>query len=207
MRAAGVIPLEPFKGSGVKWKCQCKKCKSIVFPAYNSVNSQKTNPCRNCAAFEMGARRRKKVEKQNIAIMKKAFLNPLVNFPGNSKPWPSKCMKCKKKVNPHLSSVKNGSRCIYCAGKKVDEPDVRAYFKKAGYIPIGPYPGAKKKWKAKHKLCGKIVYPEYSKVKLGKGCAVCSGNAKIYDFEARKLFLKNHLKPLEPFINSQEPWK
>ena len=207
MRAAGVIPLEPFKGSGVKWKCQCKKCKSIVFPAYNSVNSQKTNPCRKCAALEMGARRRKKVEKVNIAIMKKAFLLPLESFPGNSKPWLSKCMKCGKKVNPHLSSVKNGSGCIYCAGRKVDALDVRAYFKKAGYEPIGAYPGAKKKWKARHKPCGKIVYPEYSKVKLGRGCAVCSGNAKIYDSEARKLFLKNYLKPLEPFINSQEPWK
>jgi DNA-directed RNA polymerase subunit RPC12/RpoP len=207
MRAAGVIPLEPFKGSGVKWKCQCKKCKSIVYPAYNSVNSQKTNPCRKCAALEMGARRRKKVEKVNIAIMKKAFLFPLESFPGNSKPWLSKCMKCKKKVNPHLSSVKNGSACAYCAGVKVDEADVRAFYKKAGYLPIGNYPGAKKKWKAKHKPCGKVVFPEYSKVKQGRGCAVCSGNAKIYDTEAKKLFLKNHLKPLVPFVNSQEPWK
>jgi hypothetical protein len=207
MRAAGVIPLEPFKGSGVKWKCQCKKCKAIVYPAYNSVNSQKTNPCRNCAALEMGARRRKNAEKENIAIMKKAFLLPLESFPGNSKPWLSKCMKCKKKVYPHLSSVKNGSGCIYCAGRKVDENDVRAYFKKSGYIPIGPYPGAKKKWKAKHKPCGKVVYPEYSKVKQGRGCAVCSGNAKVFEPEAKKLFIKNHLKPLEPFQNSQTRWE
>ena len=207
MRAAGEIPLEPFKGSGVKWKCQCKKCKSIVYPAYNSVNSQKTNPCRKCAALEMGARRRKNAEKENIVIMKKAFLLPLESFPGNSKPWLSKCMKCKKKVKPHFSSVKNGSACAYCAGVKVDEADVRSYFKKAGYIPIGPFPGAKKKWKAKHKPCGKVVFPEYSKVKQGRGCAVCSGNAKIYDTEAKKLFLKNHLKPLVPFVNSQEPWK
>lgn len=207
MRAAGVIPLEPFKTAATKWKCKCKKCKTIVYPAYNSVNSQKTNPCRNCAALEMGARRRKKVEKKNIAIMKKAFLLPLESFPGNSKPWSAKCLKCKKKVNPHLSSVKNGSACAYCAGVKVDEADVRTYFKKSGYVPIGPYPGAKKKWKAKHKPCGKIVYPEYSKVKLGRGCAVCSGNAKVYEPEAKKLFIRNNLKPLEPFKNSQTPWK
>jgi hypothetical protein len=207
MRDAGVIPLEPFKTSATKWKCKCKKCKSIVYPAYNSVNSQETNPCRNCAALEMGARRRAKSEKANIAILKKAHFVPLEEFPGNSKPWKVKCLKCKKESSPHLSSVKNGSSCAYCAGVKVDEADVRSYFKKAGYLPIGPYPGAKKKWKARHKPCGKIVYPEYSKVKQGRGCAVCSGNAKIYDTEARKLFLKNHLKPLEPFVNSQEPWK
>jgi hypothetical protein len=207
MRAAGVIPLEPFKGSGVKWKCQCKKCKSIVYPAYNSVNSQKTNPCRKCAAFEMGARRRAKVEKQNVSIMKLAKLSPLLPYPGSHIPWKSKCLKCKKIVFPNFVSVKQGSGCIYCAGKKVDELDVRAYFKKAGYIPIGNYPGAKKKWKAKHKPCGKIVYPEYSKVKQGRGCAVCSGNAKVFEPEAKKLFLKNSLKPLVPFINSQEPWR
>jgi hypothetical protein len=207
MRAAGVIPLEPFKTAATKWKCKCKKCKKIVYPAYNTVNSRNTNPCRNCAALEMGARRRAKSEKANIAILKKAHFVPLEEFPGNSKPWKVQCLKCKKESSPHLSSVKNGSSCAYCAGVKVDEADVRSYFKKAGYLPIGPYPGANKKWKAKHKPCGKIVYPEYSKVKQGRGCAVCSGNAKIYDTEARKLFLKNHLKPLEPFVNSQEPWK
>ena len=96
MRDAGVIPLEPFKTSATKWKCKCKKCKSIVYPAYNSVNSQKTNPCRNCAALEMGARRRAKSEKANIAILKKAHFVPLEEFPGNSKPWKVQCLNTVK---------------------------------------------------------------------------------------------------------------
>lgn len=207
MKAAGVIPLEPYKTSVTKWKCQCKKCKAIVYPTFNSVKNADTNPCQKCAALEMGARRRRIVEKINIAIMNKAFLQPLVDFPGNAKPWKSKCTKCKKIVNPHFSSVKYGSGCAYCARVKVDEIDVREFLKKAGYFPIGPYPGATKKWKAKHKPCGKIVYPEYSKVKRGRGCAVCTGNAKVNSPDATKLFMKNNLKPIEPFKNSQAPWK
>jgi hypothetical protein len=207
MRVAGARPLVPYKKSATKWKCKCLKCETIIFPTYNSVNSGRRNPCKHCAAIELGERKRKKVEKQNIQIMKKSFLLPQVSFSGNSKPWPSKCMKCGKKVNPHLSSVKNGSGCIYCAGTKVDELDVKAYFKKAGFVPIGAYPGAKERWKSLHKPCGKIVYPAYSKVKKGKGCAVCSGNAKVYESEAKKLFIRNKLKPLEPFENSQAPWR
>jgi len=207
MRSAGAIPLEPFKSTAAKWKCKCKKCKSVVYPRYNTVNSLKTNPCRKCAALEMGARKRAKVEKKNISIMKLAKLSPLVPYPGNNIPWKSKCLRCKKIVSPHFISVKGGSGCIYCAGRKVDEIDVRAYFKRAGYVPIGAYPGIRNRWKSRHKPCGKIVYPEYNKVKRGRGCPVCAGNAKIFEPEARRLFLTNDLKPLESFKNSQTPWK
>ena len=207
MRDAGAIPLEPYTSSQAKWKCRCSKCKKIIYPTFAPVKNRGIRPCQKCAALEMGARRRAKSEKANIEILKKAHLVPLEKFPGNSKPWKVKCLNCKKISNPRLSSVKNGSSCAYCAGVKVDEADVRSYFKKAGYTPIGPYPGAKKKWKAKHKPCGKIVYPEYSKVKQGRGCAVCSGNAKVFEPEAKKLFIKNNLKPLEPFQNSQTRWE
>ena len=206
MRVAGVVPLEPFKTTATKWKCKCKKCKTIVYPAYNSVNSLKTNPCRKCAALEMGARRRAKSAKANIAILKKAHFIPLEEFPGNSKPWRVQCLKCKKESNPHLSSVKNGSGCIYCAGRKVDESDVRKVYLKAGFVPITKFRGPTK-WKSKHKPCGKICTPDYTKVKLGRGCAYCSGNLKVTAEQAKKLFLNNSLKPLVPFRNSQIPWK
>jgi hypothetical protein len=97
----------------------------------------------------MGARRRAKAEASNIAILKKANLVPLEQFPGNSKPWLVRCTKCKKESRPHLSSIKNGSACGYCAGVRVDENDVRSIYKAAGFEPIGEYPGTTKKvWKA-----------------------------------------------------------
>jgi hypothetical protein len=208
MRNAGAIPLEPYVSSQTKWKCRCKKCKAIIYPSLAPIKNRGIGPCQKCAAKEMGERRRAKSEKANIAILKKANFVPLEAFPGNSKPWKVRCTKCKKESNPHLSSVKNGSACGYCAGTRIDESDVRAIFKKAGFEPIGKYPGnTKTKWKSSHKPCGQTVSPEFTKVKLGLGCSYCAGNTKISEGAARKLFLKHDLEPLAPFINSQLPWK
>lgn len=208
MRDAGAIPLEPYKGSQVKWKCKCKKCKEIIYPSFATVKNLGTSPCRKCAALEMGARRRAKSEAASVAILRRANFIPLEEYPGNSKPWRVRCTKCKKESKPHLSTVKNGSGCGYCAGIRIDESDVRAIFKKAGFEPIGKYPGnTKTKWKSLHKPCGQIVSPEFSKVKQGLGCSHCAGNTKISESAARKLFLKHDLEPIEPFVNSQLPWK
>ena len=89
MRDAGAIPLEPYKGSQVKWKCKCKKCKEIIYPSLATVKNMGTSPCRKCAASEMGARRRAKSEAASVAILKRANFIPLEEYPGNSKPWHS----------------------------------------------------------------------------------------------------------------------
>jgi len=208
MRAAGAIPLEPYTGSQAKWKCRCKKCKQIIYPSLAPIKNRGISPCQKCAAREMGARRRAKVEVANIAILKKSHLVPLEEYPGSHKPWRVRCTKCKKESRPHFISIQKGSACRYCAGKRIDESDARIIFEKAGFEPIGKYPGnTKTKWKSIHKPCGKKVSPEFAKVKLGLGCSYCAGNTKITEREARRLFLKNDLEPLEPFINSQLPWK
>ena len=49
MRDAGAIPLEPYEGSQIKWKCKCKKCKEIIFPSLATVKNLGTSPCRKCA--------------------------------------------------------------------------------------------------------------------------------------------------------------
>ena len=58
-------------------------------------------------------------------IMIDAGAEPLVAFPGTSRPWLSKCLKCKKEISPTLGNVKNqGTRaCAYCAKKKVHTDD------------------------------------------------------------------------------------
>ncbi len=207
MRDAGAIPLEPFTRTDARWKCQCAECGKTIYPALNSVKSQGTHPCRFCAALQMGARRRQEAEKKHLALLRKAKLEPLEPFPGVNKPWKCKCIRCGKIVSPHLSSVKRGSSCGYCAGKRVDEADLREIFLKNGFEPIGSFPGWKRNWKSKHIQCGRVVAPDYGKVKMGRGCAYCAGNKRITPEEARELFLSNQLEPIEPFKNSQVPWK
>jgi hypothetical protein len=156
----------------------------------------------------MGARRRAKSEKTNTAILKRAHFVPLEDFPGNGKPWRVRCIKCKRECKPHLSSIKNGSSCGYCAGIKLDEADVRKIYKVAGYEPIGKYPGSTRiLWRAKHKKCGVTSSPTFASVKKGGGCRTCSGTLRVSPLAAEKLFFKNKLQPLEPYKDTQSPWK
>jgi hypothetical protein len=208
MNDAGAIPLEPYTGSQVKWKCKCKKCKEIIYPRLAPVKYRGIGPCQKCAATEMGARRRNQSELKNIAILKKANFVPLEPFPGNSKPWKVRCLKCEKVSRPHLSSVKNGSSCGFCAGIKVDEKDVRKIYREAGFEPIGKYPGKTKTlWKAKHRKCGVVSSPTFQAVKRGGGCRTCSKTLPVTKEIAANLFLKNNLQPLEPYVDTLKPWK
>lgn len=207
MRAAGAIPLEPYTSSQAKWKCRCKKCKQIIYPSLAPIKSRGISPCQKCAALEMGARRRAKAEAANVAILKKAHFVPLEEYPGSHKPWRVRCTKCKKESKPHLISIKNGSACGYCAGVKLDEKDVRRIYKTAGYEPIGKYPGSTKKlWKAKHEKCGVVSSPSFQAVKGGGGCRTCSNTLRVTARQARSLFLKNNLEPLEPYVDTVTPW-
>jgi hypothetical protein len=208
MRDAGAIPLEPYKNSQAKWKCKCKKCKQIIYPSLAPIKNRGIGPCQKCAAAEMGARRRANAEKKSIEFLKKANFLPLEPFPGNSKPWKVRCTKCKKISYPHLSSIKNGSACGYCAGIKLDERDVRKIYLTAGYEPIGKYPGkTKTPWKARHKKCGVVSSPSFQAVKRGGGCRTCSNTLPVSSLKAEKLFIKNNLKPIEPYVDTLSPWK
>lgn len=208
MKDAGAIPLEPYTGSQVKWKCRCKKCKEIIYPRLAPIKYRGIGPCQKCAAMEMGATKRSNSESKNIAILEKASFIPLEPFSGNSKPWKVRCTKCKKVSQPHLSSIKNGSSCGYCAGVKLDENDVRLCYQKAGFEPVGKYPGKTAAlWKARHKKCGVISSPSYQAVKRGGGCRNCSKTLPVTKHMAEILFLKNKLQPLEPYLDTLKPWK
>jgi len=208
MRDAGAIPLEPYTNSQTRWKCRCKKCKKIIYPSLAPIKSRGISPCQKCASLDMGARRRAKAESANVAILRKAHFVPLEEFPGSSKPWKVRCLKCKKESNPRLSTVRRGSACGYCAGIKIDELDVRKIYKNAGFEPIGKYPGNTKiLWKAKHKKCGVTSSPTFASIKKGGGCRTCSGTLRVTPSAAKKLFLINKLEPIEPYKDTQSPWK
>lgn len=208
IRRAGATPLEPFPGLQVKWKCKCNKCKQIIYPRLGPIKYRNVRACQSCVALEVGELRRAKSEKQNIRLLKKANFTPLEKFPGNSKPWKVRCLKCKKISRPHLSSIKNGSSCGYCAGIKIDESDVRKVYKKAGFDPIGTYPGnTKALWKARHKKCGVISSPTYQALRRGGGCRTCSNTLFVSEEKARKLFKLNYLLPLDPYVDTLTPWR
>jgi len=99
-------------------------------------------------------------------------------YPGQSKPWKSKCKNCKQIVSPHFSSIKAGRRCGVCSGAVVIPEIAIQVMRKAGLEPLAPYPGTKTAWKSKCLNCGRYVTAYYSDVAhRGAKCAFCQKKA------------------------------
>jgi hypothetical protein len=80
-----------------------------------------------------------------------------------------------------------------------------------GFSPIGPFPGAKGRWKAKHIDCGGTVFITLNSVrnprkKVGV-CANCATNAPTSEADALSIMKKAGLKPLVRFPGYDKPWK
>ena len=119
MKKARLRPLEPFKSSKSKWKCECLRCGRIVQPSYSKVNDGQ-NGCLHCG-YLLSAEKNRTPEKEAVAIMMSAQLKPLDPYVGDAKKWKCECLKCGNTVYPTLGNIKqkNGG-CLYCASKGLD---------------------------------------------------------------------------------------
>ena len=201
MVKAGLKPLEPFKSSHTKWKCECLECGKVVHPRFSTVNTG--GGCEYCAG--------NKVDSEDaVAIMLSAHAKPLEAYKNARAKWKSECLKCRRIIHPIYDSVRRGNgACKYCAkGQYVDPKDAEKLMIKAGLKPLEPYKGAGSKWKCIHKKCKKIVYPTYSSIRQGgSGCIHCAGVAKLSDEFTRAVMIKGNLMPLEPYVTSKAKWK
>lgn len=205
MKKAGLEPLAPYLGSNTKWKSRHIECGEIVFPTYSSI-VQGGGGCQKCGYIQSGLKGRVS-EDFAIQVMKKAGLTPLVSYSGAGKPWKSKCSVCKQIVSPTYNSIASGTGCGVCAGKIVTDELAVKVMKKAKLKPLVPYPGSKRNWKCECLRCGKIVYPKYGDVNQGDGgCKYCGGTF-IEPEDAVATMRFNNLEPLEPYKNTQTPWK
>lgn len=101
-------PLESYKTAKTPWKCKCLVCGHIVQPTWNRIK-QGRGHCAYCA------QRRVDIP-EALKFMKSIDLKPLVEFPGNNKPWLCECLKCHANVTPRWSDVRRGQGgCSNCA--------------------------------------------------------------------------------------------
>jgi hypothetical protein len=187
MLKAGLKPLEPYKGSGLRWKCLHLSCNQIVYPMYASIQ-QGQGGCIHCAGIA------KKSDSFARKAMLKAQLEPLEEYTNAKVRWKCKCLRCKKIVFPTYSAIQSGgSGCIYCAkGQFVDPEDAFKLMQRNGFEPLEPYSGTHKKWKSIHIKCGKIVYPQHSAIQQGNGgCRTCATSGYQYAKESY-LYLITH---------------
>jgi hypothetical protein len=201
MKLANLRPLEPFKNSASKWKCQCVNCGRTVSPRYNQIK-QGQSGCAYCSgnAVDMD---------EAVKLFLENDLDPLVEYPGSGVPWKSIHKICGREVSPTYSNVRQGhSGCKYCVGNIADENKARNLFISRGLLPFEPYKNALVSWKSIHQQCGNIVTPRYNTVQQGSsGCGFCAGNKPITETQALELFESKNLRPLEPFPGTNISWK
>ena len=96
---------------------------------------------------------------------------------------------------------------------RIDSQVAAEVMLKAGYEPLEPYTKSHDKWKCLHIVCGEIVYPSYHGIYQGQGgCFSCGRKAgadkkRLSEIETVQIMLSANLQPLEPYKDSNTPWK
>lgn len=152
--------------------------------------------------------------------MRQASAEPLGPYPGASRPWPCRCLRCGRQITPRLDNVRTGcGPCRYCSGQGVDVGEAVTAMRLAGLEPLVPYPGVVKPWRCRCLRCGSEVCPRYASVRKGHGCRHCGirassqarrmnrGEATLGRSAAIGMMMDRGLRPLEPFRGAGRLWR
>jgi recombinational DNA repair protein (RecF pathway) len=212
VRKMGHTPLEPYKSALAPWKMKCGGCGKTITPKYNSIQ-QGNWGCGFCGHARSASKKKELHSKEAFRMMRDAFCEPLVPYPGNNVPWKSRCMKCDSLIQPRLGGIQSGQGgCEKCGIAKraktsmLSEKEAISRLKKLKLKPLESYPGTAKPWKCECLRCGSVVRPRLNYLERSVyGCAVCAG--KIVDVKsAISLMRKAKLIPQIKFPGSDKPW-
>ena len=200
MLGAKLQPLEPYKDNRTPWKSKCLNCGKIVSPSLTNIKNGQSG-CGFCAGHFVDV---------NVALneMKLANLLPLVEYTKSHDKWKSKCLVCGRIVFPTYNTIQQGNGgCKYCSKKFVDAQEARELMLNNGLSPLEPFKRADRKWRCECLICGKIVTPTYSSIRIGNGgCKYCAG--LVIEPEIAIAFMESvNLKPLVPFKTGNSKWK
>lgn len=169
MVAGGARPLVPYETAATKWECECLVCFEVIYPRLNQV-TQGHGVCGYCA----GTKRFE--DEQAAQMMRTAGYEPLVPYPGSSKPWKARCEGCGAIRRPALNKVRSrGARCGHgvAAGPLTHDAAAEVMLA-AGFEPLEPYPGSGTAWSCRCTECLEVVSPAYSAILRGTGgCMSC----------------------------------
>jgi DNA-directed RNA polymerase subunit RPC12/RpoP len=198
MRAAGVEPLEPYRGKDEPWRCRCLTCDREVTPNYGNIRRGQS-ACKWCAG--------KVVDRDEaVAFMLGAGFEPLEPYPGANTLWMCRCEKCGTEFGVRYTGIKSGKGCRYCAGQVVDQVEAVAIMNAAGFEPLVPYPGSNEPWPCRCATCGREPSPSLASVRDGKKCKYCAGKAVVPD-EAVAFMLERGFEMLEPYPGAHQRWR
>ncbi|MFE4256129.1 hypothetical protein ACFRU3_43240 [Streptomyces sp. NPDC056910] len=190
-------------------------CNEVSAPRYNDVVNKGTGVCsKTCRSRKIAAKLTRDGAKA-AAVMLVWGWEPLEDYPGAGKPWPSRCVHCGALKSKKLSHVQRGrGGCTSCAGRDVTDESARKLMGGADLEPLVGYPGSLRPWLSRCLRCGHVGLPTYAKVRArGHQCWPCRSQKiadalRLDDEEALSSMLEKALEPLVPYPGSTEhPWK
>ena len=198
----GLEPLEPYPGSGARWRCRCITCEKEVVVRFDKMKARGYR-CIFCQGRPWHAEAMEKrdwTESHVREVFLSRGLEPLEPFPGAVIPWRCRCTKCLREVSPTAARViGRGTGCRYCSKNTVDEQTVSLVMATAELEPLEAYKTALSKWHMRCLKCRKEFDLKYNQVQQGSGCPYCAtggldleGPALIYvithpGFDAHKV--------------------
>ena len=178
-----IIPLEEYKGAGVKIKFKCKIC-GYEWKTIPSIIVNTGCGCPNCASIYSGDKTRKTNEKFLKELNEvNSDVEPLEEYDGAFGYVKVKCKICNhiwKTTPDRLLNKKAG--CPKCAHKKIHNEQRKtnnSFIKELkertdDIIPLDEYVDAKTRIKFKCKTCGHIWKTIPNHVINGTGCPKCA---------------------------------
>jgi hypothetical protein len=192
------MPKEPYQGANTPRLCECLICGNLVKPQYASLKSGQGG-CIQCG-YKIGGLKNALPESVALAILARAKLTPLEEYPGRDKPWKCIHTTCGREVKPSIASISKGrGGCVFCGRKNTSSkqrtPQSIAFsiMEKSGFKPLVEYESRVKPWKSIHNKCGYEVSPRLANIAKGVGCKYCAETG--IDYKAPGiLYLMKHEK-------------
>jgi hypothetical protein len=114
MVAAGLQPLEAYRGVDHPWQCRCTRCDNDVWPRLSSVRSGGRG-CVNCG-YEAARAKQRHDPDEAAKEMRGAGYLPLELYPGVMYGWRCQHIPCGREVIARLNKIRSGEGCCrYCA--------------------------------------------------------------------------------------------
>lgn len=199
------------------FRIKCLLCNKVYKVNWDTLGKKGRNKgCEKCARTSAGLSQ--VTLEKHTQLLAKHNLEAIGKHTGNSDLVKVHCLVCgnNKKIRRNFLLARKNLRlgCMDCAGAKIANPKkIAQVMKKAKLEPLVPYPGTHTRWKCKCLKCGEIGYPEFNSILSGQGgCIPCGlvaiGNSKrTPEAAAVAVMFKADIKPLEPYVNMNLPWK
>ena len=226
MREQYLEPLEPYPGSKHAWRCKCMRCGGETTTTMETVLAGNLG-CIKCGRARRGMKKRTP-EDAAAKIMKRAGLDPIDEYPGQTKKWRSICRLCGDETSISLSSInvrmgKNPTSpaqgCEACVfedlgrSRMLTQEQAEERMRMLGMTPTGLYKGAFEPWKAVCQECESENDVQLGKAfPRGRACTPCSlrsrnDASRKPQNEAVEIMRAAGFLPLEPYRGYNYSWR